>query len=223
MHLHLFLLAALTCLFTPSLSSPSDILYIQKLTADFSITLDTKAFDAFDQQFLKNATYQAGLEAEIAVGIPAIKKTLAAIVGTLLTQGSVTTQSISLASFDCQGSASRASAITYAIITNIGKAPADKGKVYVVYGFWKDVLVKTGDFAEYGGWRFSARVFQSLVSCCCGNIFSFFFFFFSFQKKNKPKEENQINDINSSITNLTIGLDRRRQRAISSIAKSLRA
>ena len=168
MHFHLLFLA-LTFLFTPSLTSPSDILYIQKLTADFSINLDTKNYKALDTEFLPTATYDAG--SGVVTGLPNIKKLLSGIVANAVTQGSITTQSISLSpqSFDTQGSASEASAATYGIVTNIGQGK-NAGKVFTVYGLWKDKLVKMGNFAEYGGWRFSARVFQSLVSATIRGI-----------------------------------------------------
>lgn len=156
------LFLALTFLFTPSLCNPSDTLYIEKLIADFAINFDAKNFKAFDIEFIPTGTYDPG-NGPIK-GIPTIKKTLAAIAGDGVTQLSLTTQSISQSPpFDIQGAAGRASATTYAIVTYIGKG-AGKGKVYVVYGLFKDHLVKTGDFSEYGGWRFSSRAFQALVS-----------------------------------------------------------
>lgn len=165
MRFHLPFLA-LTFLFSPSLSSPGDVLYIKELTADFAINLDAKNFNAFDSEFIPTATYDPGPGP--VTGIPNIKKALAGIVVGNVTQSSLTTQSISLSpTFDTQGSASRASATTYAIVSYIGQR-ADAGKVFIVYGLFKDQLVKTGDFGDYGGWRFRSRVFQSLVSAVWG-------------------------------------------------------
>ena len=161
MRFHLLALASfLFC--TPSLSSPSDVLYIEKLTADFSINLDLKNFKAFEVEFIPTGTYNPGNG--VVKGYPAIEKALAAIVGTNVTQSSLTTQSISLSPpFDVQGAAGKATGITYAIVTFIGQK-ADAGKAFVVYGYFKDKLVKTGDYANYGGWKFSDRAFIALVS-----------------------------------------------------------
>ena len=156
------LLLALTSLFTPSLTSSTDVLYIEKLTADFAIALDTKNFKAFEIEFIPTATYDPG--SGPVTGFANIEKTLAAIVANNVTQNSLTTQSISLAPpFDNQGGAGTASAITYADVAFLGKGPL-AGKAFVFFGLFKDKFVKTGDFANYGGWKFSSRVFQSLVS-----------------------------------------------------------
>lgn len=163
MRFHLLFLTLTSFLFfTPSLTSSSDIIYIRKLIADFAINLDTKNFKGFEIEFIPSGTYDAG--AGPVAGLPAIQKTLAAVVNNNVTQTSLTTQSITLSPpFDSLGAASRASAITYAIVSYIGQK-ADAGKAYIFYGLFKDKLVKTGDFAEYGGWRFSERIFETLVS-----------------------------------------------------------
>ena len=161
MRFHLALLA-LTSFFLPTLSSSSDVLYIKKLIADFAIALDTKNFNAFDTEFIPTATYFTGNET--LKGVPPIKKFLAATVDNNVTQTALTTQSISLTPpFDNQGGAATASAITYLTESYLGQK-ADAGQVFVVNGLFKDKLVKTGDFSNYGGWKFSARVLQVLVS-----------------------------------------------------------
>lgn len=163
MRFHQFLLP-LALLFTPSLTSPSDDIYIQQLTNGFAVAFDNKNSKELDNEFIPNGTYDAG--GGPVKGIPNIAKTLAGLVVGNVTQTSVTTQSITLAPpFDAQGTAAKASAITYAIVSFIGQG-ADAGKVYIVYGFWTDVLVKTGAFEFYGGWRFSSRAFKALVSAC---------------------------------------------------------
>lgn len=166
MRFHILLPALASFLFsTPSLSSPSDVLYIEKLTADFAINLDLKNFKAFEVEFIPTATYDPGNGA--VKGVPAIQKALAAVVGNNVTQSSLTTQSINLAPpFDVQGAAGKASAITYAIVSYIGQDD-DAGKVFIFYGLFKDKLVKTGDFGNYGGWKFSERAFVTLVSAQC--------------------------------------------------------
>lgn len=158
----LFLVLTSFFFFIPSLSSPSDVLSIQKLIADFFISQDAKNFNAWDAIFTPTATYDPG--SGVVTGLPAIKKKLASIVGNNVTQSSVTTQSISLfPPFDSQRSASRASATTYVIVTFLGQG-ANAGKAFIFYSLAKDKLVKTGDVADYGGWRISDRVFQVLVS-----------------------------------------------------------
>ena len=168
MHFHPFSLALLTSilLFVPScLTSPNDVLYIQKLTADYSINFDTKNFKDLDVEFTANATLDAG-NGVFSKGLPAIKARLAGIVGTNVTQSSITTSSITLLPpFDSAlGGASRASAIQYVIGVFIGQAPADAGKTFTVFGVFKDQFVKTELIGDYGGWRFSERVLQILVS-----------------------------------------------------------
>lgn len=169
MHFRLLSLGALTLLFsafiTPSLASPDDILYIQKLTADYSINFDTKNFKDLDVEFTVNATLDAG-DGVFLKSLPAIKARLAAIVGKNVTQSSITTSSITLLPpFDnAVGGASRASAIQYVIGVFIGQAPKDAGKAFTLYGYFKDQLVKTDLIGDYGGWRFSERVFKVLVS-----------------------------------------------------------
>lgn len=172
MHFHLLCLTTLTLFLlfiSPCLSSPSDIIYIRKLIADFSIDANSNNFQAFDVQFIPTATYDAGTGP--VTGIPAIQKALEIINDNNVAQSSLTTQSISLLPpFDSQGAAGKATATTYAIISFIGQG-ADAGKVFVSYGLFKDKLVKTGAWADYGGWKFSERVFASLVSVMCFAVF----------------------------------------------------
>lgn len=185
MHFHFLSSLALTSFlfFTPSLTSPSDILYIQKLTADFAINLDTKNVNGYDVEFLPKATYNPGNGP--VKGIAAIKDILGRVTQNATTQTSITTQSINLGPpFDAQGAAATATGITYAIVTNLGTGD-EEGKAFIVYGYWTDKLVKTGDFANYGGWRFSDRVFKSLVSFMLlamfySDCFPFPFFFLFF-------------------------------------------
>lgn len=180
MRFHLLPLALTSSLFfTPSLTSPSDVLYIEKLTAEFAINLDKKNFKAYDVEFTPKATYDPG-NGVVATGIPAIKALLALVVGNVTTQTALTTQSINLGPpFNGQGAAGTASAITYVTVTSFGQG-ADEGKAFSIYGFWTDKFVKTGDFAQFGGWRFSSRVIAPFVSFCllslflCGFCFSFF-------------------------------------------------
>ena len=164
LHFNFFLavLTSVLSLITPSLTSPSDVVHIQKLTADFSINIDTKNFKDLDDEFIANATLDTGTE--IVKGLPAIKTALVAILAKNVTQSSITTSSINLLPpFDNQGSASTASAIQYVIGTFIG-IDADSGKAFTLYGVFFDKFVKTEAIGDYGGWRFSERVLRLLVS-----------------------------------------------------------
>lgn len=160
---------------TPSLASPNDILYIQKLSADYFINFDTKNFKDFDVEFTANARLDPG-NGTFSTGIPAIKARLAGIVGTNVTQSSLTTSSITLLPpFDnAVGGASRASALQYVIGVFIGQGP-DAGKEFTLYGLFKDQFVKTDLIGDYGGWRFSERVLKLLVglTSCFSPSFSF--------------------------------------------------
>lgn len=161
MRLQLIFLA-LSFLFTTSLCTTEDVEHIKKLTADFAISLDTKNYKAFEKQFTPTASYDPGNGP--VTGFANIEKVLATIVTNQVTQTSVTTQSILLAPpFDGLGAAGTATGTTYNIVTFIGKGPK-LGNALLIYGLWRDKFVKTGDFAYHGGWKFSSRVFVSLVS-----------------------------------------------------------
>ena len=146
---------------TPSLTASSDILNIQKLTADYSVDVDTKNFNGLDSKFTANATLDPG-KGVFSTGLPDIKAALAAVLADNLTLSSITTSSISLP-FDIRGP-SKASAIQYVIGTFLGKDPVDEGKAFFLYGVFKDKFVKTRDYGNYGGWKFSERALQILVS-----------------------------------------------------------
>lgn len=165
MRSHLLFLGVLTSFLSfivPSLSSPSDVLYIQKLTADYLINIDTKNYKDLDIEFTVNATIDFGT-GDLAKGLPAIKASLAAILTNNVTQSSITTSSITLLPpFDIQGGAGRASAIQYVIGAFLGQGP-DAGKAFTLYGVFKDQFIKTADFGDYGGWRFNERVLRLLV------------------------------------------------------------
>lgn len=190
MRFHLPSLAVLTSFLlfiTPSLTSPSDILYIQQLTADYSINIDTKNFKDLDIEFTANATLDPG-DGVFVKGLPAIKTALAAILANNVTQSHITTSSISLLPRfdDVDGGASRASAIQYVIGNFLAKDPADAGKAFTLYGVFKDKFVKTKEFGDYGGWRFSQRVLQLLVS-----FFFSCFLYWVLWKKEKTKKKRK--------------------------------
>lgn len=139
----------------------SDINWIEKLTADYSIALDTLNFAAVSNIFLPNATLDfKNPSIPVVKGPDAIQKVLAKLAppGTISLH-TVDSWSISFSS-DYHASGS-----TYTIATYFGK---DKlaGQILTFYGVFYDTFIKT-DTAGYGGWRFNTRVLELTVSSIC--------------------------------------------------------
>ena len=151
--------------FSLALGSPSDVLYIEKLSADEAQKLDNKDFDGLEKIFTKNATYNAG-EGPNVYGIDNIKPLLASILPPeVISQSTITTSSITLlAPFDEQGAAGSAVGVVYVTASYIGQGDLE-GQGLFFFAKYKDKYVKTGDFARYGGWRISERLFVAFVSC----------------------------------------------------------
>lgn len=136
----------------------SDIDWIEKLTADYSIALDTLNFAAVSNIFSPNATLDfKNPSIPIAKGQDAIQKTLAKLAppGTISLH-TVDSWSISFSSDDY------ASGSTYTIATYFGKDRL-AGQILTFYGVFYDTFIKT-DKAGYGGWRFNTRVLDFIVS-----------------------------------------------------------
>lgn len=136
----------------------SDIDWIEKLTADYSIALDTLNFAAVSDIFLPNATLDfRNPNVPIARGPDAIEKVLAQLAppGTI-SQHTVDSWSISFSSDD------HASGSTYTIATYFGKDTL-AGQILTFYGAFYDTFVRT-DKAGYGGWRINTRVLGFIVS-----------------------------------------------------------
>lgn len=136
----------------------SDIDWIEKLTADYSIALDTLNFAAISNIFLPNATLDfKNPSIPIVKGPDAIQKILAKLAppGTI-SQHTVDSWSISFSSND------HASGSTYTIATYFGK---DKlaGQTLTFYGIFYDTFIKI-EKAGYGGWRFNTRALDLIVS-----------------------------------------------------------
>lgn len=152
-----------TFFFCLTLGSPSDILYIEKLSADEVLYLDKKDFASFSKVFTQNATYNTGSGPNI-YGIPSIQKALADVVKDLPLQSALTTTSITLLPpFDEQGAASAADAEFYTTDTFFGTGDL-AGQVLTLYAKYVDKYEKTGDIARYGGWRISQRLYVLFVS-----------------------------------------------------------
>lgn len=144
----------------------SDIDWIEKLTADYSIALDTLNFAAVSNIFLPNATLDFNNPSiPIVKGPDAIQKVLAILAppGTISLH-TVDSWSISLSSDD------HASGSTYTIATYFGKDNL-AGQILTFYGVFYDTFTKT-DEAGYGGWRFNTRVLEFTVSTLCVYLFA---------------------------------------------------
>lgn len=163
MRLFILLLSLLFCSqasFSTPVKEPviSDVDWIEKLTADYSIALDNLNFAAISNIFLSNATLDfQNPKLPVLQGPDAIEKALAKLAppGTI-SQHTVDSWSISFSSNE------HASGTTYTLSTYFGK---DKlaGQVLTFYGLFYDTFTKT-DKAGYGGWRINTRVLSFIVS-----------------------------------------------------------
>lgn len=179
------LLPLLLSLFSLSLASPADILYIQKSLADFALIADSGSlsgvpdFSAFDQVLARNVSFDFGAQPGVVRGLANVETVFRRNLppGTI-TQNAVTTQSVALAGFDEQGAASKATAVSYLTNTYFGQGNLT-GQVVTLYVRLDDTLVKT-ELPGNGGWRITTRISRYFVRWC------FFFFFlnpFSFSSK----------------------------------------
>ena len=142
----------------------SDIDWIEKLTADYSIALDTLNFTAISNLFLPNATLDFNSpRIPIVKGVDAIEQTLAKLAppGTI-SQHTVHSWSICLSSDDHAGGT------TYTVATYFGK---DKlaGQVLTFYGLFHDTFIKI-DEAGCGGWRINTRALEFIVSASAPSL-----------------------------------------------------
>ena len=158
------LVLLLSLLFSLALCSPSDVLYIKKLSADEAQLLDLKDFGGLVNIFTTNVTYNPGAGPNI-YGIDSVQATLAFILPPeVITQSAISTESITLSpSFDEQGAASTATGVVYVTTTYIGQGDL-AGQALVFFAKYVDKYTKTGNFASHGGWRISERLYISFVS-----------------------------------------------------------
>ncbi len=159
-----FLALASSILPLTSLASPEDILYIEKLNADYGILIDTRDFSASSRIFTPNATYDFGTPTfTVITGLSNIESTLAqALPNGTVTHSLIGTQSISLSGFDEHGAASSATAVIYGQTTYFGQGNAT-GTTSTAFLRWEDELVK-GCQSPYGGWRINVRRLRLFVS-----------------------------------------------------------
>ena len=161
--MHLLLLLFL--FFSIAFGSPSDVLYIQKLTADEAQALDNKDFAALKNIFTKNAIYYPGYPPNV-YGVDNIQAKLASFFPPeVISQNTASTASIKLLPpFDEQGAAGTATGVLYTTASYIGQGDTE-GQALIIFAKYKDKYVKTGDFALHGGWRISERFIKQFVSC----------------------------------------------------------
>lgn len=152
-------------LFSLTLGSPADLLYIKKLISDESQLLDSKDYAGLVNIFTTNATYSADRLAPNICGIDNIKAAIARLVPREIeTQFATNTESITLLSpLDEQGAASTATGVVYLTAMFFGQGDL-AGQTLTFFARYEDKYVKTGDHAYHGGWRISERFFLSFVS-----------------------------------------------------------
>lgn len=168
MHLPLLLKLSLFSFVLPSFGSPADILYIQKSLSDFALISDSGSisgvpdFSTFDKVFTNNATFDFDSPLGVVRGLAnvetAFKRNLPP--GTV-TQNAVSTESILLSGFDDQGSARRATALSYLTTTFLGQGNLT-GEIVTLYVRFEDTLVKT-NLQGNGGWRITSRITKYFV------------------------------------------------------------
>ena len=156
-----------------ALGSTDDIENIRTIIADFAFYSDDKNFPAIGSLFVPNATYDPG-NGNVE-GVPAIEAKLSSILapGTVTSIAVLQSRIVLGPPFDAIGAAGTATALTASEVVYFGQGKL-KGQVLSIPARFTDKLVKTGDFAKYGGWRFASRVFRVQVSFIL--FFSFVFF-----------------------------------------------
>ena len=162
--MHLLLLLSLW-FFSLALGS-HDVLYINKLNADQARATDKGAYSEFEYFFTKTAHYNFGGAGLDAYGIPNITAGFVDNVPAgAITVNLVSTESVTLLPpFDDLGAAGKATGVQYKEVVFVGQGKY-QGQSYTAFGKYDDKYVKTGDFARYGGWRISERIFTYFVSC----------------------------------------------------------
>ncbi|MCJ1462890.1 hypothetical protein MMC07_001494 [Pseudocyphellaria aurata] len=145
-----------------TLGSPSDVLYIEKLTVDEGQILDAKDDSKLADIFTKNVTYNYGRPPNL-YGVDSVINILAKLIPPeTITQDAVTTQSITLLPpFDEQGAAGTAAGVVYTTVSYIGQGNLT-GQALIIFGKYEDKYIKTGGYSRYGGWRISERLFRSI-------------------------------------------------------------
>ncbi|MCJ1271183.1 hypothetical protein MMC22_011082 [Lobaria immixta] len=145
--------------FSLALCSPSDVLYIKKLSADEAQLLDVKDFAGLVNIFTTNVTYNPGGGPNV-YGIDSVRALFATVFPQgVISQNTISTETITLSPpFDEQGAAGTATGVVYTTTTYVGQGDL-AGQALVFFAKYVDKYTKTGNFASHGGWRISERIF----------------------------------------------------------------
>lgn len=163
MHLPLLFALSLFSLVLPSLGSPADVLYVEKVLSDYALITDSGSFSTLNSVFTTNLTFDFGGPPGIVKGLVNLEAEFTRIFppGTI-SQTAVSTKSISLSDFDDQGSASQATTLSYITETFFGKGNLT-GQIVAVYARFEDTLIKT-KLRGNDGWRIATRINKYFVS-----------------------------------------------------------
>lgn len=161
-------LAPLFSLFLLALGGVEDNIYIRSEIDFYNFITDAKLYSRLNEIFTPNATFRIIEETTLAASVQGISDIKALVASAespgVVTQVASTTNVIALHSpFDLLGSAATANATTYITATYFGLG-ARRGQTAFLFAVYEDTFVKTGDFANYGGWKFSSRVLSTYVS-----------------------------------------------------------
>ena len=164
-------LAPLFSLFLLALGGVEDNIYIRSEIDYFNFVTDARQYFRLDDIFAPNATFRIVEETTqiaSAQGISDIKALVASGEPPgVVTQIASSTNLIQLdPPFDGLGSAARANSTTYISVTYFGQG-ARRGQTAFIFAVYEDTFVKTGDFVNFGGWKFNSRVFTTYVCFSC--------------------------------------------------------
>lgn len=168
MHFSLLLIPSFLSLALPSLGASPDNDYIRNCLADFAFIADSGSlsgvpqFSRFHEVFTKNITFDFGSLPGVVRGLANVENVYVKNFppGTV-TQNAVTTERISLSEFDDQGSASRATALSYITSSYFGQGNLT-GQRVALYVRLQDTLLKT-KLEGNGGWRIDTRIARYFV------------------------------------------------------------
>lgn len=130
-------------------AATSDHELIRNCIARYSIGIDLRNWDTFDQAFLENVKGHFPEPIGTIEGITALRAKVQSMVGTLQTQHALSTQLIELTG------ETTAEATTYGRAVHFGVGE-DQGKEVTAWGMYQDKLVKAV-FDGREDWRISER------------------------------------------------------------------
>lgn len=148
----------------PSFGFTTDVFYIETVTADSVVFLDTYNFKAFAGIYTKDLIFGAP-----SLNLPTLNSSQLLIdqayklfAPSVVLQNAITTQRIAFVGpTDEDYAFTKAKAITYLTTTFFGTGNLT-GQIAAIYSRLDDNLVKTS-LPEYGGWRISVRILSAFV------------------------------------------------------------